>query len=196
VKPSHTFVDARPGRRRTTAGATTDLLLIADTHLGPGRADRLLERIDDQLDHVDVIVHAGDITDVSVLEALACRVPGAAILAVKGNNDVGVDLPERVEAEVGGCLIGVVHDSGPRAGRRDRLRRWFPSCDLVVFGHSHLPWHEIDVFPDGHVQHQVNPGSPLLRRRAPTCTTARVVVSDGVVTDVRHVDVAAGHSRC
>jgi len=181
--------------RLSGVSATTDLLLIADTHLGPGRADRLLERIDDQLDDVDVIVHAGDITDVSVLEALACRVPGAEILAVKGNNDVGLDLPGRVEAEVRGCLIGVVHDSGPRAARRGRLRRWFPSCDLVVFGHSHLPWHEIDVTPDGHVQHQVNPGSPLLRRRAPTCTTARVVIKDGVVTDVDHVDVAAGQSR-
>jgi putative phosphoesterase len=185
-------VDARRGRRRTRAGGTTNLLLIADTHLGPGRADRLLERIDDQLVDVDVIVHAGDITDVSVLEALVCRVPGAEVLAVKGNNDVGVNLPERMEAEVDGCLIGVVHDSGPRAGRRRRLRRWFPSCDLVVFGHSHLPWHETDVTPDGHVQHQVNPGSPLLRRRAPTCTTARVVINDGVVTDVHYVDVAAG----
>ena len=176
--------------------ATTDLLLIADTHLRSGRADRLLERIDDQLDDIDVIVHAGDITDVSVLEALASRVPGAEILAVKGNNDLGLDLPERLEAEVDGCLLGVVHDSGPRAGRHRRLRRWFPSCDLVVFGHSHLPWHEIDVSPDGHVQHQVNPGSPLLRRSAPTCTTARVVINNGVVTDVHHVDVTAGpHSR-
>jgi hypothetical protein len=191
VEPSHSFVDARRGREGTPAGGTANLLLIADTHLGPGRADRLLERIDDQLDDVDVIVHAGDITDVSVLEALACRVPGAEILAVKGNNDVGVNLPERVEVEVDGCLIGVVHDSGQRAGRRRRLRRWFQSCDLVVFGHSHLPWHEIDVSPDGHVQHHVNPGSPLLRRRAPTCTTARVVINDGAVIDVHHVEVGA-----
>jgi putative phosphoesterase len=167
----------------------TAVLLLADTHLGPGQADRLLQRIDDQLDGIDVIVHAGDLTDLSVLEALAHRVPDADILAVKGNNDAGVGLPERLEADVDGCLIGVVHDSGPRAGRLGRLRRWFPSCDLVVFGHSHLPWHEVDVSPDGHVQHQVNPGSPLLRRRAPTCTTARVVIRDGEVADVQHMEV-------
>ena len=181
---------SRP-ERRPVANATTDVLLLADTHLGPGQAGRLLDRIEDQLDEVDVIVHAGDITDLSVLEALARRVPDAQILAVKGNNDVGVDLPERMEVDVDGCLIGAIHDSGPRTGRRSRLRRWFPSCDLVVFGHSHLPWHEVDVAADGHIQHHVNPGSALLRRRAPTCTTARALISNGEITDVRHVEVSA-----
>ena len=165
------------------------LLLTADTHLAAGQADRLLVRIDDELDRVDHIIHAGDITDVSVLEALARRVPTAKIVAVRGNNDVGVDLPERIEVDAGGCSVGVVHDSGPAAGRTGRVRRWFPACDLVVFGHSHLPWHEIDVADDGRVQHQVNPGSAMLRRRAPTCTIARVVIRDGRVTDVRHVPV-------
>jgi uncharacterized protein len=189
VRPVDTVGGMGRAHRSAPAGTATNVLLIADTHVGPGQAHRLVQRLDDQLDEVDVIVHAGDLTDLSVLEALAHRVPGAQILAVKGNNDVGVALPERLEAAVGGCLIGVVHDSGQKAGRGARLRRWFPSCDLVVFGHSHLPWHEVDVAPDGHVQHQVNPGSPLVRRRAPTCTTARVVIRDDEVTDVRHVEV-------
>ena len=174
-------------------GVSTNLLLIADTHLRAGQADRLLARIDGELSGVDRIIHAGDITDVSVLEALARRAPNGEIVAVKGNNDVGVDLPERIQVEVGGCMIGVVHDSGPAAGRTGRLRRWFPSCGLVVFGHSHLPWHETDVAADGHVQHQVNPGSAMLRRRAPTCTIARVVIQNGRVTAVRHVPVNTKH---
>lgn len=175
--------------RVASADAATNILLIADTHLGAGQAERLLARIDDELASVDLIIHAGDITDDSVLETLARRGPHAEILAVKGNNDVGMDLPDRLQVDVDGCMIGVVHDSGPAAGRTGRLRRWFPSCGLVVFGHSHLPWHEIDICADGHVQHQVNPGSAMLRRRAPTCTTARVVIRNGDVTDVWHVTV-------
>jgi putative phosphoesterase len=167
--------------------ATTNVLLIADTHLRRGQGERLLSRIDHHLDDVDVIVHAGDIVDLSVLDAMTQRAPEALVLAVKGNNDVGLDLPERVELDVKECRIGVVHDSGPAAGRTVRLRRWFPSCDLVVFGHSHLPWHETDVAPDGHVQHHVNPGSAMLRRRAPTCSVARVELLDGRVADVHHV---------
>jgi uncharacterized protein len=180
------------GRRIGPASATTNMLLVADTHLGPGQAHRLFDRIGDALSGVDVIVHAGDITDASVLEALANRVPDGRVFAVKGNNDIGLDLPERTQVDVNGCLIGVVHDSGPATGRTARLRRWFPSCDLVVFGHSHLPWHEVHAAPDGHVQHHVNPGSAMLRRRAPSCTTARVAIRDGEVVQVEHVVVASG----
>jgi putative phosphoesterase len=171
------------------AGATRNVLLLADTHLRNGQAERLLARLGPRLDEVDVIVHAGDITDLSVLDALAQRAPAARILAVKGNNDTSIDLPERVEADVDGCRIGVVHDSGRRQGRGTRLRAWFPTCDLVVFGHSHLPWHEVDISPIGHQQHQVNPGSAMLRRQAPTCTIAEVIVRNGAVADVTFVPV-------
>jgi putative phosphoesterase len=166
------------------------ILLIADTHLGPGQGHRLLDRIEDHRNSVDLIVHAGDIVDRSVLDALADRAATAELVAVKGNNDTGLDLPDRVEAHVAGCRIGVVHDSGPAAGRSRRLRALFPSCDLVVFGHSHLPWHETDVDAGGHAQHHVNPGSAMLRRRAPTCSIARVTVRDGAVAEVRHIAVS------
>lgn len=167
----------------------TDVLVLADTHLGPGAADRLLERIGDELARADVVLHAGDIMDVSVLAALARHVPHERVVAVKGNNDRGVDLPERQVVDIEGCAIAMVHDSGPASGRTRRLRAWFPSCDLVVFGHSHLPWHEVDVRADGHVQHHLNPGSAMVRRRAPTCTVAHVVLAPGRVVDVRHVAV-------
>jgi putative phosphoesterase len=171
--------------------AATMLLLIADTHLGPGQGHRLLTTVGEELDHVDVIIHAGDITDPSVLQTLAWRAPDARIIAVKGNNDVHLTLPARVQIEVNGCLVGVVHDSGAATGRRARVRRLFPSCGLVVFGHSHMPWHEVDVALDGRAQHQINPGSPTVRRRAPACTTARVTIRNGEVADVEHVVVGS-----
>jgi putative phosphoesterase len=173
----------------------TDVLVLADTHLGPGAADRLLARIATELATADVVLHAGDITDVSVLDALAGHVPGGRVVAVKGNNDHGVDLPERQLVEIDGCAVGMIHDSGAAAGRTRRLRQWFPSCDVVVFGHSHLPWHEVDVRADGHVQHHLNPGSAMARRRAPTCTVAHVVLAEGRVVDVRHVAVGPAAAR-
>jgi putative phosphoesterase len=163
-----------------------DVLLVADTHLGPGAASRLTERIGAELAVADVIVHAGDITDGSVLDALAVHAP---VHAVKGNNDRQLELPEEQLVTVDGCTFAVVHDSGPARGRTARLRRQFPDADVVVFGHSHLPWHETDVRADGHVQHHVNPGSAMLRRRAPTCSVAHVVVDGGRVAAVRHVAV-------
>ncbi len=166
----------------------TDVLLIADTHLGPGAADRLISRIADRLAEADVVLHAGDVTDRSVLQALVAAAPNAEVHAVAGNLDHALHLPDRLELDVDGCGVAMVHDSGPATGRGRRLRRWFPDADLVVFGHSHLPWHEVDVRPsDGHTQHQVNPGSAMLRRRAPSCSVAHVLVARGRVMRVRHV---------
>jgi len=168
----------------------TNVLLIADTHLGPGQGGRLIERIGGELDEADVVLHAGDVTDASVLDELAARAGAKPVHAVEGNNDHGLHLPDRLTVEAGGCAIAVIHDSGPAAGRSARLRRWFPGADVVVFGHSHLPWHETDVrAADGHVQHHVNPGSAMLRRRAPTCTVALLVIDAGAVTAVRHIPV-------
>jgi putative phosphoesterase len=165
----------------------TTVLLVTDTHLGPGQAPLLVSKLGSLLDDADVIVHAGDVTDASVLAALSEHAPTYAVL---GNNDRGLRLPERRRFDVEGCSFAVVHDSGSSAGRAVRLRRWFPDADVVVFGHSHLPWHETDVRrSDGQVQHHINPGSAIQRRRAPTRTAAVVSVSAGAVESVRFVDL-------
>ena len=169
-----------------------DVLLLADTHLGPNQAGRLLDRISADLAVADVVVHAGDVTDGCVLDVLRAHVP--TVLAVKGNNDHQLDLPERRTVDVVGSTLAIVHDSGPAAGRGARLRRWFPTSDVVVFGHSHIPWHEVDVGADGHVQHQVNPGSAMQRRRQPACTVAHLIIDDGRIVDVRHVVVGPAAS--
>ncbi|MEY2426707.1 MAG: uncharacterized protein QOI61_2279 [Actinomycetota bacterium] len=161
------------------------VLLLSDTHLHEGQAGRLVEKLRGQLETADVIIHAGDVTDVSVLTALEEFAPVRAVL---GNNDRGMILPERLVVELDGCEVAAVHDSGPAGGRAARLRRWFPQADVVVFGHSHLPWHEIDVRAgDGHVQHHVNPGSAMQRRAAPRHTAAVLELRDGLVADVSHV---------
>ncbi|MEO8267162.1 MAG: metallophosphoesterase family protein [Ilumatobacteraceae bacterium] len=162
-----------------------NVLLLADTHLREGQHGRLVDTLAGHLDAADAIIHAGDITDPSVLTALEGFAPVSAVL---GNNDRGMILPERLVVELGGCAVAAVHDSGPAEGRTARLRRWFPQADVVVFGHSHVPWHQINVRPsDGHVQHHVNPGSAMQRRSSPHHTAAVLRLHDGVVIDVSHV---------
>ena len=168
------------------ATARQHVLVLADTHVGAHRVEPLVRALRRQLRRADAVLHAGDVTHPSLLDALAEHAP---VHAVKGNNDVGLALPERRVVELGGCSVAMIHDSGPSAGRAARLRARFPDADVVVFGHSHLPWHEVDRRADGHVQLHLNPGSPTQRRMAPTCTVAWLELADGQVLAARHDDV-------
>ena len=161
-----------------------NVLLLSDTHLSEGQEARLIDTLGEHLEAADLIIHAGDVTDVSILTALEDYAPVRAVL---GNNDRGMVLPERLVVELEGCEIAAVHDSGAAAGRASRLRRWFPRADVIVFGHSHIPWHQIDVSADGHVQHHVNPGSAMQRRSAPRHTAAILELHAGVVAGVSHI---------
>lgn len=99
----------------------------------------------------------------------------APVVAVHGNmDDAGLcaSLPLRTTAELEGLRIGLVHDGGPAVGRHERLRELFPGCDVVAYGHSHMP--EVSRAAGVWI---VNPGSPTERRRAPQHTM--VVIRDG-----------------
>ncbi len=161
-------------------------LVVSDTHLPARRAHVLIDRLGPLLQQADVILHAGDITEEAVLDTLRRYAPVHAVL---GNNDHGVTLPERRVLALDGAEVAMVHDSGSSTGRTARLRRWFPSADAVVFGHSHIPWNDTDIDGFGHVQHHVNPGSAMQRRRQPQCTVAWLDLSDGQVAGVHHVAV-------
>lgn len=164
------------------------VLVLSDTHIGPGGADRLLRLLGPRLRDAEAILHAGDITDVEVLALLSRFAPTHAVL---GNNDHGVPLPAQRIVELHGVRVGMVHDSGDAVGRGPRLHRWFPDADVVVFGHSHLPWNQVDERPeDGHRQLHLNPGSPTQRRRAPRCTVAWLELAGGEVVAARHEPVA------
>lgn len=94
---------------------------------------------------------------------------------MRGNLDpADVGLPETLEFGFGGVSMAVIHDSGPKKGRRTRMRRRFPEARVVVFGHSHIPWLEDE---DGLML--LNPGSPTDKRRQPERTFALLHVEDG-----------------
>lgn len=162
----------------------TSVLVLSDTHLGPGRGGELLDILGDRLERADLVVHAGDIVSRDVVECLARHAP---VTAVKGNNDTELELPSTAVIRVGACLVGVVHDSGAATGRAGRLTRMFPEADVVVFGHSHLPWNLI-VDAGGRQQHHFNPGSPTQRRRAPTRSIGWI--------DIDADDIGAHGIRC
>jgi uncharacterized protein len=160
-----------------TAGV--NVLLLADTHV-PLRARDLPPQVWVAVDEADLVVHAGDWVVPELLDQLESR--AASLLAVWGNNDgpqLRSRLPEVARQTVEGLRIGVVHETGPSRGREARMRAEHPGLDLLVFGHSHIPW---DTTVDG--LRLLNPGSPTDRRRQPHCTYMTLVVGDGEVRDV------------
>ena len=159
---------------------TTRLVLLADTHL-PRRAKDLPAAVWQAVEAADLVVHAGDWVDVALLDTLERR--AAWVLGCWGNND-GLDLrtrlPEVARADVDGVRLAVVHETGQRTGREQRCEGAYPGVDVLVFGHSHIPWDT--TTPRG--LRLLNPGSPTDRRRQPHCTYMTAEAADGALRDV------------
>jgi putative phosphoesterase len=137
-------------------------VVLADTHIRELGTTRLSNRAWDELRIADVVLHAGDVVDDSLLAQLRTIAPVHAVL---GNNDTALAgaLPTTIEVELGGVPIAMIHDSGPKRGRESRLHRRFPTALVVIFGHSHIPWNQ----PGLEQQLLFNPGSATQRRRQP-----------------------------
>lgn len=160
-------------------GAGTRVVLVADTHV-PQRARDLPQEVWDAVDASDLVVHAGDWVDLETLDRLDAR--SRRLIACWGNNDgpeLRARLPEVATATVGGVRLAVVHETGAKQRREERMRAAYPSRDLLVFGHSHIPW---DTEHAG--LRLLNPGSPTDRRREPYCTYLTLRLEDGGVHDV------------
>jgi uncharacterized protein len=164
------------------------LLLLADTHV-PNRARDLPARVWHEVARADVVLHAGDWVDVSLLDRLAAEAAG--LVACWGNNDGAAlrsRLPERAEATLEGVRFTVVHETGGAAGRDARMSRLYPDTDVLVFGHSHIPW---DTTTETGLR-LLNPGSPTDRRRQPFCTYMTATAHGGELTGVRLHQLAPG----
>ncbi|PXX13220.1 metallophosphoesterase family protein [Mycolicibacterium moriokaense] len=156
------------------------LLLIADTHV-PKRARDLPTRVWDEVAYADVVLHAGDWVEPVMLDQLEAR--ATRLVACWGNND-GAELrrrlPERADATLGGLRFTIVHETGAAAGRERRMAAEYPDTDVLVFGHSHIPW---DTTASTGLR-LLNPGSPTDRRRQPFCTYMTATVAGGLLSDV------------
>lgn len=135
------------------------IAVLSDTHLRKGKS--LPSFVWDQLNQVDMILHAGDLTNMGLLEELAFIAP---VRAVRGNCDGwDVSLPDQDIIECGELRIGLIHGyTGKGNTTPDRAFSAFEEykVNIIVFGHSHSPYMErrngILLF---------NPGSPTDKRR-------------------------------
>ena len=147
------------------------LLLTSDTH-----ARELPASLWAAVDAADVVVHAGDWVSESSLDALEAR--SARLIGVYGNNDgpaLRARLPEVARVDLAGVRLAVVHETGAATGRERRCAARYPDTDVLVFGHSHIPWDT--VAPNG--LRLLNPGSPTDRRRQPYATYMTATIDGG-----------------
>ncbi|AUI50473.1 metallophosphoesterase family protein [Arthrobacter crystallopoietes] len=161
------------------------LLLVADTHV-PKRARQLPAQVWDAVEQADVVFHAGDWVVPELLDEFEQR--SKQLVAVYGNNDGEVlrsRLPEVARVTIEGVRFAMIHETGAATGREKRADANFPETDVLVFGHSHIPW---DTTSPGGLR-LLNPGSPTDRRRQPVCTYMTVLVDAGQVLDVELVTV-------
>jgi uncharacterized protein len=152
---------------------------MADTHV-PKRAGDLPADLWAAVDAADVVVHAGDWVDVPLLDALEAR--ARRLIACYGNNDgpaLRRRLPEIGRADLAGVRLAVIHETGPATGREQRCAAKFPDADVLVFGHSHIPW---DTTTTTGLR-LLNPGSPTDRRRQPFASYMTADIADGRLID-------------
>lgn len=162
-----------------------NLVLIADTHV-PKRARGLPAQVWTAVENADVVFHAGDWVEAALLDEFERW--SSRLLGVHGNNDgpeLRRRLPRMATATLGGIRFAMVHETGPAKGREARCDALFPDADVLVFGHSHIPWDTVS--PNG--LRLLNPGSPTDRRRQPACTFMEAKVDAGLLAEVRLVAV-------
>lgn len=157
------------------------IVLLSDTHI-PHRARDLPTELWAAVDSADVVIHAGDWVAVDLLDELQAR--SARLVGCWGNNDgpaLRSRLPERADVVLAGLRVTVTHETGPAAGREKRMAARYPDTDVLVFGHSHIPW---DTTAESGLR-LLNPGSPTDRRRQPFHTYMTAEADDGRLASVQ-----------
>lgn len=157
---------------------STRVLILADTHV-PKRAKALPASLWEAVAKADVVLHAGDWVELALLEQLAKR--SRQLIACYGNNDgpeFTARLPLVARSRIEGIELAIIHETGGKQGRETRMDRQFPDVDVLVFGHSHIPWDT--TTPRG--MRLLNPGSPTDRRRQPHCSYMTALVDGGNIS--------------
>jgi len=158
--------------------------VLADTHI-PRRAKEVPRFVIEKLQGAALIIHAGDLTDMRVIDQLAKVAPVEAVAGNIDSEDVREKLPRQRLITVGGYSIGVVHGDGTSGTTIQRARRAFgdKGPDCIVFGHSHIP---LIQYLDGVLM--VNPGSPTDPRRQQMPSFAIITVGDKIDAEIIYFD--------
>ena len=116
--------------------------VLSDTHI-PKAALDLPEAVYREFEKVDMILHAGDLIERSVLEKLECIAPTHAVHGNMDSHDLKACLPQKDVIKINGFKIGLIHGYGPPTRIISAVRKEFTRVNAIVFGHSHAPANEV-----------------------------------------------------
>ena len=155
--------------------------IISDTHV-PGAASSLPPAVFRIFKDADLILHAGDIVELSVLEELSAIAPVEAVAGNMDGPDLQKRLPRKKVLTIGKFMVGLIHGKYRIDVQKEMIRKEFGNIDLIVYGHSHTPfWGRIgDVL-------FLNPGSPTDNRYAPYHSVAVLTVGDALTAEIVRV---------
>lgn len=152
--------------------------VLSDTHV-PAITPALPAAVFRIFRNVDLILHAGDIVELSLLEELKAIAP---VEAVAGNMDppeVHLRLPQKKIITAGRHRVGLIHGKYRIDVQRDMVRKEFDAVDLIVYGHSHTPFWGVE-----NGMRYLNPGSPTDKRHAPYNSVAILTAGDELHAEI------------
>lgn len=152
--------------------------VLSDTHI-PTASTVLPSKVFELFKDVDLILHAGDIVHVGVLDELAAIAPVEAVAGNMDDGEVHALLPHKKVITIGKFKVGLIHGKYRIAEQRAMIRQEFDQVDLIVYGHSHTPFwgREGDIL-------FLNPGSPTDTRHAPYNSVAILTVGDDLKAEI------------
>lgn len=152
--------------------------VLSDSHV-PGAALSLPPAVFELFSNVDLILHAGDIVELSLLDELRAIAPVEAVAGNMDGPEVHQKLPAKKVLALGNYFVGLIHGKFKIDVQKEMIRKEFADIDLIVYGHSHTPfWGKIDgIF-------YLNPGSPTDKRHAPYNSVAILEIGDGLKAEI------------
>lgn len=151
--------------------------VISDTHL-TGYDGKFKRVLDDHFRAADLILHAGDLTSISVLRLFGNK----DVRAVYGNTDtfpVRNHLCDKLVLDVNGFKLGLIHGWGIPAPIEENIAGQFDRVDCIVFGHTHRPVNKVrdDVL-------YFNPGSATCNRFSPYGTVGMLDIGRTITGEI------------
>jgi len=152
--------------------------VLSDTHI-PTIARSLPPAVFEIFKGVGLILHAGDIVELSVLDELRTIAPVEAVAGNMDDSEIHLNLPVKKVIPIGRYSVGLIHGKYRIDIQKEMIRKEFDNIDLIVYGHSHTPfWGRV-----GGV-HFLNPGSPTDKRHAPYNSVAVLDVGDELKAEI------------
>jgi uncharacterized protein len=156
--------------------------VISDTHV-PTITKALPPVIFDIFKDVDLILHAGDIVEMSVLEELSALAPVEAVAGNMDDEEARIRLPYKKIITLGKYKAGLIHGKFKIDVQKEMIRKEFTDVDLIVYGHSHTPfWGKVNGI------YYLNPGSPTDKRYAPYNSVAVLEAGDDLKAEIFRID--------